>query len=135
MVIQAPAPPVPAEATPAPAPPAVHEQVPRRRVRSRHFQGKAPVQQPVDVPALHPGLSSNQETALHDQVVRLQQRIGKQIQRLGSEWLSSAQQSTLEGARGFLQQSQRALQKSDLKRAFNLVHKADLLIISLEQSQ
>lgn len=89
----------------------------------------------MDVPALHPGLSPNQETALRGQVVKLQQSIDKQIQRLSNEWLSSAQQSTLEGARGFLQQSQRALQESDLKRAFNLAHKAELLTNSLEQSQ
>lgn len=135
MVIQAPAPSTPAEVKPAPAPPAVSEQAPRRRFHYRRPQVKAPAPQPADVPALHPGLSQNQETALRDQVVRLQRGIEKQIQRLSSEWLSSAQQSTLEGARGFLQQSQRALQESDLKRAFNLAHKADLLLDSLEQSQ
>lgn len=72
---------------------------------------------------------------MRDQVVKLQQGIENRISRLSREWLSSGQRSTLEGARGFLQQSERALQESDLKRAFNLAHKADLLVNSLEQSQ
>lgn len=135
MVIQAPAPSIPAETTPEPTPRVAPEPAPRRHVHYRHPQVKTPAQEPVVVPALQPGLSSNQQTALRDEVVRLQQEIEKQISRLNSEWLSSAQRVTLEGARGFLQQSQRALQQSDLKRAFNLAHKADLLVSSLEESQ
>lgn len=94
-----------------------------------------PVPEPADVPALQSGLSSSRATELQDQVVRLQQGIEKRILRLSREWLSPAQRSTLEGARGFLQQSQRALQESDLQRAYNLAHKADLLVISLEESE
>jgi hypothetical protein len=71
---------------------------------------------------------------LQGQVVRLQQGIEKRILVLSREWLSASQRGTLEGARGFLQQSQKALQESDLQRAYNLAHKADLLVISLEQS-
>lgn len=67
--------------------------------------------------------------------MNLQHGLEKQISLLSQEQLSQSQQNTLEGARGFLQQSQRALQQSDLQRAFNLAHKADLLISSLEQSQ
>lgn len=136
MVIQAPAPAGPAEAASEPAPRVAPEPAPRRRVRYRHPQeAKTPPQEPVVVPALQPGLSSNQETALRDQVVKLQQEVEKQIFRLSSEWLSSGQRGTLEAARGFLQQSQRAVQQSDVKRAFNLAHKADLLVSSLEESQ
>lgn len=135
MVIQAPTPPVPQEVAPAPLPPALPEPAPPKHALSSRPRVKAPVQEPVDVPALQSGLSSNQETALRDQVVKLQKGIEQRISRLSREWLSSGQRSTLEGARGFLQQSVRALRKSDLKRAFNLAHKADLLVNSLEQSQ
>ncbi len=135
MVIQAPAPSVPAEVTPEPLPPAASVPAPQKQVHYRRPQVKGPAQEPVDIPALQPGLSPNQETALRDQVVKLQQGIENRISRLSREWLSSGQRSTLEGARGFLQQSERALQESDLKRAFNLAHKADLLVNSLEQSQ
>lgn len=90
---------------------------------------------PIDIPALMSGLSSGQASQLHDRVVKLQQGIEKRILLLSREWLSQPQRDTLEGARGFLQQSQRALQESDLQRAFMLAHKADLLVVSLEHSQ
>jgi hypothetical protein len=87
------------------------------------------------VPPLKSGLSSSQATELQDQVISLQQGIEKRILLLSREWLSPAQRGTLDGARGFLQQSQRALQESDLQRALNLAHKSDLLVTSLEQSR
>lgn len=135
MVIQEPAPPAPAETVHEPAPLPLAEPAPRKHVYYRRPQIKPRPQEPADVPALQSGLSSNQENALRDQVVKLQQGIQNRISRLSREWLSSAQRSTLLGARGFLQQSERALNESDLKRAFNLAHKADLLVNSLEQSQ
>lgn len=80
-------------------------------------------------------MSSSRETKLRDEVVNLQLGIEEQISHLSQEQLSQSQQDTLDGARGFLQQSQRALQQSDLQRAFNLAHKADLLVTSIQQSQ
>ncbi len=65
----------------------------------------------------------------------MQQQIEKRIATLSREWLSPTERETLEGARGFLQQSVRALQESDLQRASNLAHKADLLVQAVEQSQ
>jgi hypothetical protein len=88
----------------------------------------------AEVPALQSAISSGQASALQEQVVKLQEAIEKRILLLSREWLSSSQRSTLEGARGFLQQSQKALHESDLQRAYNLAHKADLLVSSLEQA-
>jgi len=47
--------------------------------------------------------------------------------------LSDAERRTLGEARAFLEQSRRALNDHDLRRAENLAHKADLLITALEQ--
>jgi len=65
----------------------------------------------------------------------MQQQIEQRIARLSREWLSPTERETLEGARGFLQQSLRALQESDLQRASNLAHKSHLLVEAIEQSQ
>lgn len=136
MVVQTPAPPVPVKVTPEPAPTTTKlEPVHRRHIYHRRRQVKAPEPEPANVPALQSGLSSSREAQLRNQVVNLQQGIEKQIATLSQEQLTQSQQDTLEGARGFLQQSERALQQSDLQRASNLAHKADLLIISLENSQ
>jgi hypothetical protein len=112
------------------------EPAPDRPSPPKPQETKAPPAEPsAEVPALQSAISSGQATALQGQVVKLQQGIEKRILLLSREWLSPSQRSTLEGARGFLQQSQRALQESDLQRAYNLAHKADVLVVSLEQSQ
>lgn len=135
LVIQVPTPPaIPAEITPGLPPPAAPEPTPRSHIRYHHPETKASQQEPVDVPALKSALSSGQAADLRNQIVKMQNGIEERIVRLSREWLSPAQRDTLGGARGFLEQSQRALQESDLQRAFNLVHKADLLISSLEQT-
>ena len=72
---------------------------------------------------------------LHSQVVQMQQQIQQRITLLSREWLSPAERQTLEGARGFLQQSVRALNESDLQRASNLAHKSLLLVEAIEQSR
>lgn len=136
MVVQAPAPESPQKAPPPPVIVPTREPAPEPHYRRRRPESKAPVQKPAaDVPALQSGISSGQASALESRVVKLQQDIEKRVQTLSKEWLSPAQRGTLEGARGFLQQSQRALQQSDLQRAYNLAHKANLLVDSLEQSQ
>ena len=65
----------------------------------------------------------------------MQQQIQERSTALSREWLSPTERETLEGARGFLQQSLRALQESDLHRASNLAHKAYLLVEAIEQTQ
>lgn len=134
LVIQAPAPPARTEITPELQPPPAPEPAPRSHTQYRRPEAKAPQQEPAEVPALESGLSSGRASEMRNQIVRLQNQMEARILRLSREWLSPAQRSTLEGARGFLQQSQRALQESDLQRASNLAHKADLLITSLEQT-
>jgi hypothetical protein len=71
---------------------------------------------------------------LQGQVVKLQHEIEKRILVLSREWLSPSQRGTLEGARGFLQNSHKALQEADYQRALILAQKADLLVASLEQT-
>lgn len=135
IIVQAPAPPVPLEAKPQAPPPAPPEPAPTKPSRPRRAETKAPPEEPpgAEVPALQPAISSGQATALQEQVVRLQEGIEKRITILSREALSPSQRGTLEGARGFLQQSQRAFQESDLQRALNLAQKADLIVASLEQ--
>lgn len=137
IVIQAPAPSAPPEVASEPAQPQAQVPESPRHVRSKRPLAKVPEPEPepADVPALQSSLSPSRATELQGQVVRLQQGIEKRILRLSREWLSPPQRSTLEGARGFLQLSQRALQESDLQRANNLADKADLLVKSIEESQ
>jgi hypothetical protein len=92
-----------------------------------------PEQPSAEVPVLQSAISSAQASALQGQVVKLQEAIEKRILLLSREWLSPSQRSTLEGARGFLQNSQKALQESDLERAYKLAQKADILVASVEQ--
>ena len=89
----------------------------------------------AEVPALQSAITSGQASALQEQVVKLQEGIEKRILFLSREWLSPSQRGTLETARGFLQQSEKARHDSDLQRAYNLAHKADLLVSSLQQAQ
>jgi hypothetical protein len=84
---------------------------------------------------MEPAGSSAQESELRSRVVQTQQQIEGRITTLSREWLSPTEREVLEGARGFLQQSLRALNESDLQRASNLAHKADLLVEAIEQSR
>lgn len=136
IVIQAPAPPAPKEITPEPPPPVPPEPEPSKPPRTRRPEVKAPPEEPAaEVPALQSGISSGQASALKGQVVKLQQDIEKRFILLGREGLSPTQRSTLDTARGFLQQSQKALQESNLQLALNFVQKAEILVTSLEQSR
>lgn len=122
------------EMTPQMPPPAAPEPAPRSHVHYRRPEAKPTESQPAEVPALQSGLSSGRADALRNQIVKLQNGIDERILRLSREWLSPPQRGTLEAARGFLQQSQKALQEEDLQRASNLAHKADLLVKSLQQA-
>ena len=138
VVIQAPAPPEPDQTARTPAPTPAPQSQPHRRIRrGEHPRASEPSAepQPANVPPMGPSESTKLESALHGQVVQLQQQIEKRIATLSREWLSPTERQTLGGARGFLQQSVRALEESDLQRASNLAHKADLLVKAVEQSQ
>ena len=84
---------------------------------------------------MEPRESTARESKLRDQVLQTQQKIQQQIESLSREWLSPTERETLEGARGFLQQSVRALHESDFQRASNLADKAHLLVEAIEQSR
>jgi hypothetical protein len=135
IVVQAPAPPAPLEAKQDSAPQTTPEPAPSKPPRPRPTEAKARPDEPpgAEVPALQSAISAGQATALQGQVMRLQQGIEKRILVLSREWLSPSQRGTLEGARSFLQQSQKALQEADLQRAYNLAQKADIIVASLEQ--
>jgi hypothetical protein len=138
IVIQAPAPPEPEQIAPAPAPAPPPAPQPRRSLRrdeQRRAEETSPEPETPKVPAIEPSESTARESKLHYQVVQMQQQIQQRITQLSREWLSPTERETLAGARGFLQQSLRALQESDLQRASNLAHKAYLLVEAIEQSQ
>ena len=136
LIVQAPPPPTPQHVPPLPAPRVEEETPPTEPPRPRRQEAKAAPEEPpaAEVPALQSGISPGQATALQGQVIRMQQEIEKRIVTLSREWLSPSQRATLDGARGFLQNSHRALQESDFQRAFTLADKADQLVRSLEQS-
>jgi outer membrane biosynthesis protein TonB len=135
IVVQAPAPPAPLEAKPDSAPQTPPEPTPNKPARPKRAESKAPPEEPpgAEVPALQSAISSGEATALQGQVVRLQEGIEKRILVLNREGLSPSQRKMLDDARGFLQQSQKALQKLDLDLAYNWAHKADQVVASLEQ--
>ncbi len=84
---------------------------------------------------MEPSESTAKESKLRGQVVQAQQQIQEKITSLSREWLSPTERETLQGARGFLQQSLRALQESDLQRASNLAQKASLLVEAIQQAR
>ncbi|MCL5005036.1 MAG: hypothetical protein M1404_00760 [Acidobacteria bacterium] len=137
IVIQAPALPEAERTAPAPARATAPVSQQHRRLQRAEPRASDATSQPqlANVPALGPGESTARESQLHDQVVQMQQQIEQRISRLNREQLSPTERETLEGARGFLQQSLRALKESDLQRASNLAHKAGLLVEAVEQSQ
>ena len=129
LVIEAPPPPQSA-VEPIPAPPAAEESTPARR-RSGRRPGPPAVEHPepaAPVPALEPSQSPAQASALRDRVVGMQRQIQSEIDLLSRSRLSATDLRTLGGARGFLAQSVRALQESDLQRAMNLAKKAQVLV-------
>lgn len=135
IIVQAPAPPAPLETKPEVPRPVPPEPAPSKPSPPRRAETKAPPEEPpgAEVPALQSAISSGQATALQEQVVRLQEGIEKRIVALSRESLSPSQRRMLDDARGFLQQSQKSLQKLDLDLAYNWAHKADQVVASLEQ--
>jgi hypothetical protein len=93
---------------------------------------EAPETAPAEVPALQPRESTAQETALRQEVQRLQEDVRRRVARLNQSRLSANERKTLDDARTFLAQSTRAFESSDLQRALNLAKKASLLVAALE---
>lgn len=88
---------------------------------------------PVTAPALEPRESPQQQTALRLRVLQSQESVQARIGSLQHSPMTSVDRKTLEDARMFLGQSRKALEGSDLQRAFNLARKASLLVDALEQ--
>lgn len=137
LVIEAPPPPQPVEQLPAMS--SGQEAAPPRRRPVRHPApppAAAEHSEPAaPVPALEPSESPAQASAQRGQVIGLQRQIKRRIDLLSHSRLSGTDLRTLGGARAFLAQSVRALQDSDLQRALNLAHKAQLLVQAIEGTQ
>lgn len=140
LVIEEPAAPEPAEVAPAesesPRP------TPRRRrplrtepLGATESAGEPVEPPPTEVPALEPRGSPGQQTALRQQVLNLQENLRQRAARLDGLRLTSEARKTLDDARTFLSQSERALLDGDFPRARNLANKASLLVSALEQLQ
>ncbi|HEV2348523.1 MAG TPA: hypothetical protein VG028_01625 [Terriglobia bacterium] len=113
---------------------------PRRRATPAETLGEAPAAPPEAVPqptpsapALEPRESPQQQSELRNKVVQMQESVRARIGALGHTSMASLDRRTLEGARMFLVQSERARDSGDLQRAFNLARKASLLVDALEQ--
>lgn len=88
---------------------------------------------PAAVPALEPRESSAQVSVLRPQIQSLQDDVRTRLSRINESKLSLEDRKTLEDARTFFAQSNRALQQGDLQRALLLARKASLLVAALEQ--
>ena len=143
MVVAEPAPPE-SEAKPAEAAPQEPAGTkPAARVHRRPAAIEAPVdadtppdnhdQPAAQVPALAPRESPQEQNELRNKAVEITQSVKARIARLEQTRAASLDHNTLEGARMFLAQSQRALDDGDLQRAYNLARKASLLVDGLEQ--
>jgi hypothetical protein len=141
-VIEEPAPPPPppveTEEAPAPAPaPAPVVRRPRRTRPEETPEGnEVPTPDPNqpaitgETPQLEPRSSPASRDALLARHAALEQRI-KSIEH--SLKFTAVDRRTLQDARGFLFQSERALQAGDMLRAEQLAEKASLLLAALEQ--
>ncbi len=144
MVIEEPAPPAPAEETVA-APSQGEKPAPRRRKVLRtetphasdetpaESTGETPEPPAAPVPALEPRESSAQESTLRRETVEAQIDVRQRLARINDSQLTPPDRKTLDDARGFFGQSEKALQEGDLQRALVLARKAALLISALEQ--
>src|SRR5690242_4146610 len=135
IIVQAPAPPAPLETKPEVPRPVPPEPAPSKPSPPRRAETKAPPEEPpgAEVPALQSAISPGQAIALQGQIVQLQQRSEERIDALSRGSLSPSQRRMLNDARGFLQNSRKALQKTDLDLAYQYAHKADQVVASLEQ--
>jgi len=139
LIVEEPLPPEPAEVTPAESssprlPP--RRRRPRTELPTTSESAAEPIEPPpAEVPALERRESPGQQTALRQQILDLQERLRQRAARFDRLSLSSEARKTLDDARTFLAQSERALLDGDLGRARNLANKASLLVSALEQEQ
>ena len=141
LAIEEPQPPEPDEAPtteqPTPSkPPAKRHPRPATRTEPSGPLETAPETEPapaVEVPALEPRENPGRQATQRQQITSLQDQVRNRIGRLEKSNLSSEDRHTLEDARAFLANSERALASSDFERALNLVRKASMLTAVLEQ--
>jgi len=88
---------------------------------------------PAAVPALEPRESSAQVSVLRPQIQSLQEDVRTRLSRIKESKFSQEDRKTLDDARTFFAQSNRALEQGDLQRALLLARKASLLVAALEQ--
>lgn len=138
--------PAPPESTEVPAEVSTQESTTQKSVarpRRRALPSETPVEaQPAPenashsaapVPALQPRESPQQQNELQNKVLQLQQAVKGRIAVLERTQMADLDRKTLNGARSFVVQSDRALKSGDQQRAFNLARKASLLVDALEQ--
>jgi hypothetical protein len=119
---------------PPPAPQVqLHPPKPRR--------GNAPAEaSPIgvpDAPSLEPPPLEPADGAgslgFRQKIETAQRSLSQRVAEFEHNPLSRAERRTLDEARAFLEQSKRALNEGDLRRAENLAYKADLLMRTFEQ--
>jgi hypothetical protein len=142
LVIEEPPPSSPPQENAAPAPAAprpAHR--PRRATTTEPPDTEEVLPEPeeppptVEVPALEPRESREKESALRNQLLELQNGVKQQIGQLEGAQLAPADRKTLEDARTFLAQSEKALEEGDLQRSLNLARKASLLAAALRKER
>ena len=82
---------------------------------------------------IEPRENPGRQAVQRQQITSLQDQVRNRIGRLEKINLAGEDRHTLEDARTFLGNSERALAGSDFERALNLVRKASMLIAVLEQ--
>lgn len=141
LIIEEPEPePVAEEVAPPEVPAPAPQPPPRRRPPRADTTAPAesaaesaePAPSTAEVPALAPRESPQQAAELQRRVASIQQDLQPRVSRLTSGRLSAGARKTLEDARTFLAQSQRALEEGDLLRALNLAEKSALLVTAVE---
>jgi len=138
LVIAEPQPPEPEEVGPTEPVPAERAPAKRRPRLARPEPTLEPIPEPeaaapVEVPALEPRASPDRQAAQRQQIADLQERVHARIIQAERARLSDEERRTLEDARTFLSQSERALHNNDLQRASTLARKASMLLAVLEQ--
>jgi hypothetical protein len=141
LVIEEPQPPEPEETSPAEQPSVSTPSAKRRPRPATRTEPSTPSETapevdtppPVEVPALEPRENPGRQAAQRQQITSLQDQVRNRISRLERANFSGEDRHTLEDARTFLGNSERALAGSDFERALNLVRKAAMLIAVLEQ--
>lgn len=125
-----------AEQQPSPTPPAKRHPRAAARTEPATPLETAPETEPapaIEVPALEPRENPGRQATQRQQITRLQDQVRNRIGRLEKSNLSGEDRHTLEDARAFLANSERALVSSDFERALNLARKASMLTAVLEQ--